>query len=282
MATREILALVSRCFAPKNALIAFQNPESGRLEIEASVGLPPDADPRFAPGQGVPGWVAWHAKPAAGRRFPSRPPEPAHAEGDPQRDGGADPAARRTGPGRGRARARRGRPGSEARPRPPGQAGGAAALVLQPPLGAAPPPGKGPPAGDPDHDGPGPGGQARAAGALRHAHPRRARHDAGQGLRVLHLSTRPRRACASPPTGAPRRRCTPEGDLPVRLCLSASAVRTRKAVSFADIQSPEFHDLQDLPRDPELRSVIATPHALRGRGDGRAGRLHGPEDGLRQ
>jgi len=57
---------------------------------------------------------------------------------------------------------------------------------------------------------------------------------------------------------------TPEGDLPVHLCLSASAVRTRKAVSFADIQSPEFHDLQDLPRDPELRSVIATPMLFEG------------------
>ena len=35
VATREILALVSRCFGPRSALVAFQNPESGRLEIES-------------------------------------------------------------------------------------------------------------------------------------------------------------------------------------------------------------------------------------------------------
>jgi signal transduction histidine kinase len=57
---------------------------------------------------------------------------------------------------------------------------------------------------------------------------------------------------------------TPEGDLPLRLCLSASAVRTRKPVSFSDIQSPEFHDLLDLPRDPGLRSVIAVPMLFEG------------------
>jgi signal transduction histidine kinase len=56
----------------------------------------------------------------------------------------------------------------------------------------------------------------------------------------------------------------PEGDLPLRLCLCASAVRTRKPVSFANIQSPEFFDLLDLPRDPELRSVIAAPMLFEG------------------
>jgi signal transduction histidine kinase len=57
---------------------------------------------------------------------------------------------------------------------------------------------------------------------------------------------------------------TPEGDLPLRLCLSASAVRTRKPVAFVNIQSPEFFDLLDLPRDPELRSVIAAPMLFEG------------------
>ncbi len=51
----------------------------------------------------------------------------------------------------------------------------------------------------------------------------------------------------------------PSGDQPLSSCLLASAVHTRHAVSFADIQSPEYHDVTDLPRDPALRSVLATP-----------------------
>jgi signal transduction histidine kinase len=57
---------------------------------------------------------------------------------------------------------------------------------------------------------------------------------------------------------------SPEGDLPLRSCLSASAVHTRKPVSFADIQSPEFYDLADLPRNPEIRSVLAAPMIFEG------------------
>lgn len=62
-ATREILSIAARAFAADSGIVAFQNPETGKLEIEASLGLPQDADLSFAPGQGVPGWVAWHAKP---------------------------------------------------------------------------------------------------------------------------------------------------------------------------------------------------------------------------
>ena len=57
---------------------------------------------------------------------------------------------------------------------------------------------------------------------------------------------------------------SPEGDLPLRSCLSASAIHTRKPVSFADIQSPEFYDLADLPRDPRIRSVLAAPMIFEG------------------
>ena len=59
-ATQEILELILREFGSESGVVAFQNPESGRLEIEASLGLPPDAEPSFAPGQGVAGWVADH------------------------------------------------------------------------------------------------------------------------------------------------------------------------------------------------------------------------------
>jgi signal transduction histidine kinase len=64
-------------------------------------------------------------------------------------------------------------------------------------------------------------------------------------------------------TGAPET-LSPEGDLPLRQCLAASAIRTRKPVSFTDIQSPEFADLADLPKDPSLHSVLAVPVLFEG------------------
>ena len=42
-------------------------------------------------------------------------------------------------------------------------------------------------------------------------------------------------------------------------CLLAAAVHTRRQVAFHDIQAPEFRELADLPHDPALRSVLATP-----------------------
>ncbi len=62
-ATREFLSLVSGVFESDSGLVAFQNPETGRLEVEAGLGLPADAERSLAPGQGVAGWAAWHAKP---------------------------------------------------------------------------------------------------------------------------------------------------------------------------------------------------------------------------
>jgi signal transduction histidine kinase len=48
-------------------------------------------------------------------------------------------------------------------------------------------------------------------------------------------------------------------DLPLESCFVASVLHTRKQVEFPNIQSPEFLDLLDLPRDPALRTVLATP-----------------------
>ena len=56
----------------------------------------------------------------------------------------------------------------------------------------------------------------------------------------------------------------PEGEIPVDSCLVASPIHTRRAVWFADIQSPEFRELQDLPTDPALRSVLASPLLFEG------------------
>ncbi|MEO6245305.1 MAG: GAF domain-containing protein [Opitutaceae bacterium] len=51
----------------------------------------------------------------------------------------------------------------------------------------------------------------------------------------------------------------PVGEIDAEGCLVASSIRTRRQVWFADIQSPEFRELHDLPADPALRSVLASP-----------------------
>lgn len=49
------------------------------------------------------------------------------------------------------------------------------------------------------------------------------------------------------------------GALPIDSCLVASPIHTRHTVWFPDIQSPEYQELLDLPTDPALRSVLASP-----------------------
>jgi signal transduction histidine kinase len=83
-------------------------------------------------------------------------------------------------------------------------------------------------------------------------------------------------ATLSPPStttatrGELSRTTTPHGgphqadDLPLDSCLVASAFATRKQVEFANIQSPEFLDVIDLPRDAQLHSVLVTPMLVEG------------------
>lgn len=71
--------------------------------------------------------------------------------------------------------------------------------------------------------------------------------DAAQGtLRCVSLN-------AVRPTAAP------DGDLPVAACLAGATLNTRRQTEFADVQSPEFRGLADLPDDPDLHSVLITP-----------------------
>lgn len=52
----------------------------------------------------------------------------------------------------------------------------------------------------------------------------------------------------------------PEGALPLDACLAATVIQTRRQATFADIRSsPDFRELADLPPDPELVSVLASP-----------------------
>lgn len=55
------------------------------------------------------------------------------------------------------------------------------------------------------------------------------------------------------------RPAVPEGELPDSSCLVTSAIHTRRQVEFLNIQSPEFLDVVDLPRDASLRSLLASP-----------------------
>ncbi|GAB5562151.1 MAG: hypothetical protein SynsKO_37980 [Synoicihabitans sp.] len=51
----------------------------------------------------------------------------------------------------------------------------------------------------------------------------------------------------------------PNEAIPTDTCLVASAIHTRKTVEFSNVQSAEFIDVADLPREPGLRSLLATP-----------------------
>lgn len=51
----------------------------------------------------------------------------------------------------------------------------------------------------------------------------------------------------------------PSEDLPVENCLLAAALHTKKTVEFADVQTPGFQALADLPPEPTLRSALFTP-----------------------
>jgi signal transduction histidine kinase len=262
-ATQEILELILREFGAESGLVAFQNPESGRLEIEASLGLPADAEQSFGPGQGVAGWVAWHAQallvadsPADARSRPLRPETRCEM---------AAPLLQPGGHVLGVVALDRDSPGAYG-------AGDLARLVQLCDQAAS---------------------VLSRLWELRHLRGKARQLEAliatGQALvgkleprELFDTLTRDAsammqaRACAFflyEPGSASLRLASytggaetfsPEGDLPLRSCLSTSAVHARKPVSFADIRSPECVDLLDLPRDPAIRSVLAAPMLFEG------------------
>ncbi len=56
----------------------------------------------------------------------------------------------------------------------------------------------------------------------------------------------------------------PHVPLPLDSCLVASAIHTRKSIEYANVQSPEFVDVIDLPQDLSLRSSLACPLIIEG------------------
>jgi len=51
----------------------------------------------------------------------------------------------------------------------------------------------------------------------------------------------------------------PDRAIPLDSCALAGVIHNRRALTFANIQSPDFRDLEDLPADPTLVSMLATP-----------------------
>lgn len=62
VALRKIMDAVRAALPADSGGIFLLNPDSGQLEVEAEFGLPADGDRTFIPGQGVPGWVAFHGR----------------------------------------------------------------------------------------------------------------------------------------------------------------------------------------------------------------------------
>ncbi len=65
---------------------------------------------------------------------------------------------------------------------------------------------------------------------------------------------------------APEPTALPASDLalPLESCLVAAPIRTKKTVEFADIRSPIYRALVDLPADPTLQSTLFTPLIFEG------------------
>jgi len=259
----EILSIISRTLGCDSSSLALLNPDTGKLETEASVGMPAEGDLSLAPGQGIPGWVAWHAKPLLA--------------GDTQND----PRYRALRPGVGCQMAA-----------PLLGSGGEALGVIT--LDRNKPEAYGPAdlakltrlADEAAH-------VLRRLWQLGQLHNKARQLETllttGQSLvskleqqelfDTLTRDTRrmmQARACAlylydpavetvrfASFTGAAVAP-PPAGDLELDSCLVAAAIHTRRAVAFTDIQSPEYLDLADLPRDDRLRSVLATPLAYEG------------------
>jgi len=262
-ALEDMLRLIAAALRADSGAIALLNPATGRLETEFRLALPADGERSLAPGQGIPGWVALHGKPTLSS------------------DTAADP------------RYRAPRPGVRCQMAAPllavdGQVLGVVTLDRDKPSAYLP-----------DDlqllvrladEG---SAALRRLWELGHLRVKARQLETlittGQSLvsKLAHqelVDTLARdtrqmmqaRACAlylfDMAAGAARLASycgaggtsPPTGDLPIGSCLIAAAIHTRRPVAFADIQSPEFHDLIDLPSDPELRSVLAAPLAYEG------------------
>ncbi|MBI5381369.1 MAG: GAF domain-containing protein [Opitutae bacterium] len=68
-----------------------------------------------------------------------------------------------------------------------------------------------------------------------------------------------RLAALADPEAVTPLRPNPHDEFPVDACAISAAIHTRKPIEFANVQSPDFRDMPDLPADSRLRSVLLTP-----------------------
>jgi len=89
-------------------------------------------------------------------------------------------------------------------------------------------------------------------------------HDSARGTaRLVSVS----RAGTPPPEVGPR----PDGELPLEHCLIAAVLHTRRQIEFHNVQSQDYVDVIDLPRDEGLHSLLAAPLLFEGEAIGALG-----------
>jgi len=262
-ALEGILALVSREFSADSGSIALMNPETGRLETEATFGPPAGGDLSLLPGQGLPGWTALHAKSALASVAPVDPRYRA-ARPEVQSQMSA-PMPASDGQVLGVITLDSERPGAY-RPadlarfeRLAAEAGSVMQRLWQL-----------------DHL---QGKALQLETLLATGQSLVSKLEQQELFDTLTRDTRHMmraRACSlylcDPEKSVVRLRSFTStaipppalGELPLSSCLVATAIRMQHPVEFADIQTPGYREFQDLPPDPSLRSVLATPLSYEG------------------
>lgn len=255
----EILRLAIAHFGAASGTVALLNPDTGKLEVEVHQGMPADIDEvALRPGQGITGWVAFHGRPQLvadvrqdPRYIPVRPAVRAEITAPLIPDNGqiigvinldSDVVGGFT----------------------PAHLAGLVAVAAESTLVLLR-------LWQINHL----RGKARQLENLVSAGltlvtklERQELHDAitrdTLGLLTARASLlfeyTPARRClravslAGPPGALP-----PDGDLPLDSCLVGATLQTRRHLEFLNVQSPEYIDVVDLPRHPDLRSLLAVP-----------------------
>ncbi len=258
-----VLKIIAADLKADSGLIALLNPDTGRLETEAQHHLPPDADLSFLPGQGIPGYAAFHGRPVvsanvtADSRYRPMRPDVQCQMAVPLRTGDSPPI------------------GVISLDRDEKDAYDEADLAHLVELADE--------AGrvlgrlwEIDHL----RGKARQLETLLTAghalvgkledqelfdtltrDARQLMQGHAAALYVYH----PANETISLGSITSSSIATPQsGEMPLSSCLVASALHTQKPVSFSNIQSPDYLDLIDVPRDPALRSMLAVPLTYEG------------------
>lgn len=253
-----ILGTAVETFRADSGAIALFNPDSSKLEIEARHGLAEDEDLALYPGQGIPGWSALHAKAVLAADVAEDPRYRAIREG--VRCQMAAPLVALDGQPIGVISIDADRPGAF-RPEDLGRLEALAAEAsrvlarlwqlerlqdkarhLETLLTT---------------------GQTLVAKlepqALFDTLTNDARTMMPARAAVLYLYEEPARIVRLVSIAGESAWPAQAENIALEACLVAPAIHTRRAVAFGDVQSAEYLDLVDVPRDPALRSVLATP-----------------------